>query len=46
MAENATLLAKKIFYISFCLVFFFYKIGLSAARQYEMQRANSAPGQQ
>ena len=25
---------------------FFYKIGLSAARQYEMQRANSAPGQQ
>ena len=36
---------KKIFYISFCLVFI-YKIGLSAARQYEVQRANSAPGQQ
>ena len=45
MAENATLLAKKSTTFRFALCFF-YKIGLSAARQYEVQRANSAPGQQ
>ena len=45
MAENAKKKEKKSSTFRFALCFF-YKIGLSAARQYEVQRANSAPGQQ